>query len=96
MKLSCTTFVFSALLSTCVIAASAVSAQTSTKALFTHTPPYLCVGGGFIAMAGISRNDALLVIPIDVNGIEAPKTIARFDAINGMRCALPTTSNCSS
>lgn len=49
--------------------------------------PYLCVGGGFIAMAGISRNDALLVIPIDVNGIEAPQTIARFDFINGMQCA---------
>jgi hypothetical protein len=38
-------------------------------------------------MAGTSRDGALLVIPIDVSGIEAPQTIARFDAINGMRCA---------
>jgi len=87
MKLSCTTFVFSALFATCVTATGAASAQTSTTALFTGNTPYLCVGGGFIAMAGISRNAALLVIPIDVNGIEAPQTIARFDAINGMRCA---------
>jgi hypothetical protein len=70
MKLSCTTFVFSALFATCVTATSAVSAQTSTKALFTGYTPYLCIGDGFIAMAGISRNAALLVISIDVNGIE--------------------------
>jgi hypothetical protein len=63
------------------------AAQTKTKPLFTDYPPYLCVGGGFVAMAGIGDRDPLLVIPIDVNGVEAPQTIAQGDAIIGMRCA---------
>src|SRR4029077_650476 len=53
---------------------------------FTGNAPYLCVGGGFVAMAGIHRNADLIVMPIDVNGINAPQPIAQFDAINGMRC----------
>jgi len=86
MKSSCTTFVFSALLATCALATDIASAQTGSKALFTGNAPYLCVGGGFVAMAGIHRNADLIVMPIDVNGIEAPQPIAQFDAINGMRC----------
>src|ERR1700730_10281044 len=63
------------------------AAQTKTKPLFSDYLPYLCVGGGFVAMAGIGDRDPLLVIPIDVNGVEAPQTIAQGDAIIGMRCA---------
>ena len=63
-------------------------AQTSSKPLFTDYPPYLCVGNGFVAMAGISPRDPLIVIPIDVNGIEAPQTIPSVgDAVLGMQCS---------
>ncbi len=84
MKSSCTAFVFSALLAACLLTTNIADAQT--RALFTDYAPYLCVGGGFVAMGGTHSAD-LIVMPIDVNGIEAPQTIARFDAINGMRCA---------
>lgn len=87
MKSSCTTFVFSALLATCIIATSIAAAQTSSKALFTGYPPYLCVGGGFVAMAGITHRASLIVIPIDVNGIETAQTMPKVgDAFIGMRC----------
>lgn len=86
MKSSCSTFIFSALLAACLLTTTVAGGQTSSKALFTGNAPYLCVGGGFVAMAGIQRNAGLIVMSIDVNGIEAPQTIARFDAINGMRC----------
>jgi len=82
-----TTFVFSALLSMCVLATSAASAQTS-KPIVTDYPPYLCVGGGFVAMAGISARDPLVVVLIDFNGIEAPQTIPSVgDAVLGMQCS---------
>ncbi len=68
------------------VAAGTGAAQTSNKALFTDYPPYLCIGGGFVAMAGIGQDDPLVVIAIDVNGVEAPQTIAQGDAIIGMRC----------
>ncbi len=72
----------------CVLAISTVSAQTSSKALITDYPPNLCVGGGFVAMAGISRRDPLIVIPIDVNGIDAPQTIPSVgDEVFGMLCS---------
>jgi len=46
------------------------------------------VGGGFVAMAGIGRSDQLVVIPIDVNGIEAPHTIRLAgDEVRGMQCS---------
>ncbi len=87
MKSIHTAFLFSALLATCISATSTVGAQTSSKALFTDYPPYLCVGGGFVAMAGISHPDSLIVIPIDVNGIETPQTMPKVgDALIGMRC----------
>ena len=47
------------------VAAGSAAAQTSSKPIFTNYPPYLCVGGGFVAMAGISIRDPLIVIPID-------------------------------
>jgi hypothetical protein len=66
---------------------SGAVAQTSTKAIFSNYPPYLCVGGGFVAMAGIGRSD-LVVIPIDVNGIEVPHTIRLAgDEVRGIQCS---------
>jgi hypothetical protein len=63
-------------------------AQASSKPLFTDYPPYHCVGGGFVAMAGISPRNPLVVIPIDVNGIEAPQTIPSVgDAVLRMQCS---------
>jgi len=86
MKLSRATTILLALFALCVFATSAASAQTSSKPIFTDYPPYLCVGGGFVAMAGISPRDPLIVIPIDVNGIEAPQTIPSVgDAVRGMQ-----------
>jgi hypothetical protein len=89
MKLSRATVVLSALFALCVFATSAASAQTSSiKPIFTNYPPYLCVGGGFVAMAGISIRDPLIVIPIDVNGIEAPQSIPSVgDEVRGMHCS---------
>ncbi len=88
MKSSCTTFVFSALLATCIIATSAATAQMSSKPFFTDYPPFLCVGGGFIAMAGITHHAPLIVIPIDAYGIEAPKTFPTgADDVFGMMCS---------
>jgi hypothetical protein len=67
---------------------SAADAQTSSKPIFTDYPPFLCVGGGFVAMAGINRRAPLIVIAIDANGIEAPQTITSVgDAVFGMRCS---------
>src|ERR1700738_4993674 len=88
MKSSCTTLAFLALLAVCVLTTTTAGAQTSSKAIFTDYPPYLCVGGGFVAMAGISLHDPLIVIPIDVNGIEAPQIIPSVgDAVLGMQCS---------
>jgi hypothetical protein len=70
------------------ILADAQTAQTSSKPIFTDYPPYLCVGGGFVAMAGIGLRDPLVVITIDVNGIETPQTIpAVGDEVLGMQCS---------
>src|SRR5882672_6397386 len=73
----------------CAFATSAAGTQTSSsKPIFTDYPPFLCVGGGFVAMAGISARDPLVVILIDVNGIEAPQTIPSVgDAVLGMQCS---------
>jgi hypothetical protein len=71
-----------------VFATRPARAQTSGKPIFTDYEPYFCVGGGFVAMAGISIRDPLIFIPIDVNGIEAPQTIPSVgDAILGMQCS---------
>ena len=71
-----------------IVAAGSAVAQTSNKPIFTNYPPYLCVGGGFVAMAGISMRDPLIVIPIDVNGIEAPHSIPSVgDEVRGMQCS---------
>jgi hypothetical protein len=82
MKSLRTTFVFSALLAVCVWTSNNAGAQTSSKAIFTDYSPYLCVGGNFVAM---SSNHRLIVIPIDVNGIEAPQTIPSEGF--GLRCS---------
>jgi hypothetical protein len=88
MKLSCATKGLSALFSLCVLLTNAASVQMSGKPLFTDYPPYLCVGGGFVAMAGIGPRDPLVVIAIDINGIEAPQTIPPVgDAVFGMQCS---------
>jgi hypothetical protein len=88
MSSSRTAFVLSALLTICLLATSTVRAQTSSKPLFTAYPPHLCVAGGFVAMAGISRRNPLVVIPIDVNGIEPPQTIPSVgDEVLGMLCS---------
>ncbi|MGB6483693.1 MAG: hypothetical protein WBE86_09435 [Candidatus Acidiferrales bacterium] len=66
---------------------SPVREKTNGKPIFTGYAPYLCVGYGFVAMAGISRRAQLLVIPIDVNGIEAPQIIPwGGDEVRGMQC----------
>lgn len=88
MKSSCTTFVISALLAIWVMSASTVSAQANSKPLFTHYEPFLCVGGGFVAMAGITHHAPLVVIPIDAYGIEAPKTFPTgAEDVLGMMCS---------
>jgi hypothetical protein len=62
--------------------------ETSHRAIFTGYAPYLCIGYGFVAMAGISRREPLRVIPIDVNGIEAPQIIpSGGDEVRGMQCS---------
>jgi hypothetical protein len=67
---------------------SAPNAQVSSKPIFTDNPPFLCVGGGFVAMAGISSRARLIVIAIDANGIEAPHAITSVgDAVFGMQCS---------
>jgi len=72
----------------CLVTTNIAGAQTNSKAFFSDYVPYLCVGGGFVAMAGISRRNPLIVIPIDVNGIEAPQTIPSVgDAVIGMQCS---------
>jgi len=85
-------FVVVGLLTTGITAASTVSARTNAKPLFVDDPPYLCVGGGFIAIAGITQDgnthrDQLIVIPIEQDGIEAPRTfpIEASDVL-GMLC----------
>lgn len=88
MKSFCMLVAFSAMLAVCVFSTKTAGAQTSSKAIFTAYPPYLCVGGGFVAMAGISRRDPLMVIPIDVTGIEAPQIIPLGgDEVLGMQCS---------
>jgi hypothetical protein len=88
MKSSCTTFVFSALLAASIMATCTMSAETSSKPLFTDYPPFLCVGGSFVAMTGINMRDPVVVIPIDVNGIEPPLTMpAVGDEVIGMLCS---------
>jgi hypothetical protein len=82
MKSLLNTFVILALLAVCVWATNNAGAQTSSKAIFTDYAPFLCVGGGYVAMA---RNHHLIVIPIDVNGIEPPQTIASEGF--GLRCS---------
>jgi hypothetical protein len=82
MKSLRTTFFFSALLALCVWTTNNAGAQKSSKAIFTDHPPYMCVGGDFVAM---SSNHRLIVIPIDVNGIEAPQTISSEGF--GLRCS---------
>jgi len=77
-----------ALLGLLAILTDGQAPQTSSKPIFTDYPPYFCVGGGFVAMAGISPRDPLIVIPIDANGIEAPQTIPPVgDAVLGMQCS---------
>jgi hypothetical protein len=64
------------------------AAAQSAKALYTGYPPYLCVGGGFVAMMGISKGAALVVISIDDKGIEAPQPTPVPDVdIRGMGCS---------
>lgn len=85
MTLSCATVLLGFALS---VATGSAAAQTNNKPLFTDYPPYLCVGGGFVAMAGISKRDPLIVIPIDVNGIETPQIIPSVgDAVIGIQCS---------
>jgi len=87
MKLSRITTIVSALVTLCFVATRAIGADTISKPIYTDYPPYLCVGGGFVAMAGISYNDPLIVIAISGNGIEAPQTIPLAgDEVLGMRC----------
>jgi hypothetical protein len=81
MKSLRTTFCFSALLAVCVWTTN-TGVQTSSKAIFTDYPPYLCVGGDFVAM---SSNHRLIVIAINVNGIEAPQTMPSEGF--GLRCS---------
>jgi hypothetical protein len=70
------------------VATGSAAVQTSKKPIFTDYQPFLCVGGGFVAMAGISKSNPLIVIPIDVNGIEAPQIIPSVgDAVIGMQCS---------
>lgn len=70
------------------IFADGQASQTSRKPLFTDYPPHLCVGNGFVAMAGIGIRNPLIVITVDVNGIEAPQTIPSVgDEIFGMQCS---------
>ncbi len=88
MKSSPTILVLSSVLAICVLTTNAAGAQTSGKAIFTDYPPYLCVGGGFVAMNGISHRASLIVIPIDVNGIEPPQIMPSVgDAVVGMQCS---------
>ena len=76
-----------ALLGLVLIATGYGVAQVGSKPLFTDYPPYLCVGGGFVAMAGIGQPDSLIVIPIDVGGIETPQTMPKVgNEVRGMRC----------
>lgn len=81
-------FASSALLATCIIATSTASGQTGSKPLFTDYEPLLCVGGGFVAMAGITHNAPLIVIPIDAWGIGAPQSFPTgADDVLGMMCS---------
>lgn len=79
--------VIGVLFALCFFSTSIMRAQASRKALFTDYPPYLCIGGGFVAMAGIGHNDPLVVVLIDVNGVEKPQIIPTGDAVRGMLCS---------
>jgi hypothetical protein len=66
-----------------------VYAQTGSKALFgpEWDPPWICVGGGFVAMLGKGYHQPLVVVAIDSNGIEAPKKLSvEGNEVFGMQC----------
>ena len=70
-----------------LFAASSVVAQTTGKPIITDSPPFLCVGGDFVAMARTGNHGPLIIVPIDLNGIEPPQTISLAgDAVFGMQC----------
>jgi hypothetical protein len=69
-------------------APTTATAQKPTNALFTDYPPWLCVGGSFVAMVGLSKDRPLLVIRIDGKGIEAPQTIPLSgNEVRGLQCS---------
>ena len=71
-----------------IIEMNTASAQTDSKPLYTDYEPLLCVGGGFVAMAGITRNAPLIVIQISPNGIEVPRTLQTgANDVLGMMCS---------
>ena len=71
-----------------ISATSTAAGQTSTKPLFTDYPPWLCVGGGFVAMVPLSRPQPLMVIRIGAKGIEAPQTISTTNnEVRGLQCS---------
>jgi hypothetical protein len=71
-----------------MVSASPARAPTAApKPLFTQRP-WLCVGGGFVAMVPLSRPQPLTVIRIGSNGIEAPQTIATTgNEVHGVTCS---------
>lgn len=78
----------SVLLAACIMATGVASSQTRSKALFTNDEPFLCVGGGFVAMAGTTDGAPLIVITIDAYGIGAPKTFPTgAEDVIGMLCS---------
>lgn len=83
MKSSRITFVLSLLFAMCVLAASTAAAQKTGKPIVTDYPPYLCLGGGFVAMVG--SHTRLVLIRIDDKGIE-PRRPFRYPTMTSADC----------
>jgi hypothetical protein len=78
------TFTLTALFAMSVFVVN-IAAQKASKPLVTDYPPYLCVGGGFVAIVG--SNTPLALIRIDEKGIERPETIpVTYNDIRGVQC----------
>jgi hypothetical protein len=81
------TVVFAALILSVATTHTMASQASTPQQFFTRQAPWLCVGGGFVAMVPLARPQTLFIIPIDGNGIEALQKIPTTgNEVFGLQC----------